>query len=154
MSRLATLRHIFHIFGSPVASLTTAWMAYYHRFLGKLTSYLPPIPTQLFFFTFSSQVFSLTPWHSTPNNLSNHSTDQITWESYSNDNWSFSSKIHSHETTPALHQLQWFPANSLFQFQWGPNWVFGKTEDHGFLSVKKVKTHFLVKWRNEDWRFI
>ena len=28
---------------------------------------------------------------------------------------------------------------------WGPNRVFGKTEDHSFLSVKKVKTHFLVK---------
>ena len=37
---------------------------------------------------------------------------------------------------------------------WGPNRVFGKTEDHGFLSVKKMKTLFLAKWRNEDWRFI
>ena len=24
--------------------------------------------------------------------------------------------------------------------RWGPNRVFGKTEDYGFLSVKKVKT--------------
>ena len=27
----------------------------------------------------------------------------------------------------------------------GPNRVSGKTEDHGFLSVKKVKTQFLVR---------
>ena len=27
----------------------------------------------------------------------------------------------------------------------GPNRVFGKTEDLGFLSVKKVKTKFLAK---------
>ena len=36
----------------------------------------------------------------------------------------------------------------------GPNRVFGKTEDYGFLSVKKMKTKFLTKWRNEDWRFL
>ena len=24
--------------------------------------------------------------------------------------------------------------------KWGPNRVFGKTEDYGFLSVKKMKT--------------
>ena len=29
--------------------------------------------------------------------------------------WSFSFKKHSHETTPAVHQLRWFSANSLFQ---------------------------------------
>ena len=28
---------------------------------------------------------------------------------------------------------------------WGPNRVFGKTEEYGFLSVKKVKTKFLSK---------
>ena len=37
---------------------------------------------------------------------------------------------------------------------WGRNRVFGKTEDYGFLSVKKVKTKFLAKWRTEDWRFL
>ena len=28
------------------------------------------------------------------------------------------------------------------QLNLGPNRVFGKTEDYGFLSVKKVKTQF------------
>ena len=28
---------------------------------------------------------------------------------------------------------------------WGPNWVFGKIEEYGFLSVKKVKTKFWAK---------
>ena len=37
---------------------------------------------------------------------------------------------------------------------WGPNQVFGKTEDYGFLSVKIVKTQSLAKWRNEDWRLL
>ena len=37
---------------------------------------------------------------------------------------------------------------------WDPNWVFGKTDDLGFLSVKKVKTKFLAKWRNENCRFL
>ena len=36
----------------------------------------------------------------------------------------------------------------------GPNRVFWKAKDYGFLSVKKVKTQFLAKWRNEDWRFL
>ena len=31
------------------------------------------------------------------------------------------------------------------QISWGPNQVFGKTEDLGFLGVKKVKTKFLAK---------
>ena len=35
----------------------------------------------------------------------------------------------------------------------GPNRVFWNAKDYGFLSVKKVKTQFLAKWRNEDWRF-
>ena len=36
--------------------------------------------------------------------------------------------------------------NNIKSFHpWGPNLVFGKTEDHGFLSVKKVKTQFLAK---------
>ena len=36
-------------------------------------------------------------------------------------------------------------AQSMIAHNKGPNWVFGKTEDHGFLSVKKVKTQFLAK---------
>ena len=33
----------------------------------------------------------------------------------------------------------------LTGYTWGSNWAFGKTEDYGFLSKKKVKTQFLVK---------
>ena len=36
-------------------------------------------------------------------------------------------------------------SQKTMDYNGGPNRVFGKTEDHGFLSVKKVKTHFLVK---------
>ena len=35
--------------------------------------------------------------------------------------------------------------NILMVTYWGPNRVFGKTEDLGFLSVKKVKKKFLTK---------
>ena len=50
---------------------------------------------------------------------------------------------------------QQFPMNNVkgfwhSQYQRGPNQVFGKTEEYDFLSVKKVKTKFLSKLRNED----
>ena len=90
MSRLAVLRHIFHIFGLQLVSLTTAWMARYHRFLGKLTSYFPPRPhSTSLLHSFLENMLSLTRWLSMPNNLSNHSTNQVTWEGYSNNNFVF-----------------------------------------------------------------
>mgnify|MGYP001800977325 CR=1 FL=1 len=42
---------------------------------------------------------------------------------------------------------------SLYRYishTWGPHQVFVKTEDYGLFSVKKVKTQFLAKCRNED----
>ena len=47
-----------------------------------------PHSTFLLHFFFENML-SLTRWHSIPNNLSNHSTDQITWEGYSNNNLVF-----------------------------------------------------------------
>ena len=47
-----------------------------------------PHSTFLLHFFFENML-SLTRWHSMPNNLSNHSTDQITWEGYSNKNLVF-----------------------------------------------------------------
>ena len=35
--------------------------------------------------------------------------------------------------------------NCVILHSWGPNRVFGETEDLGFLSVKKVKKKFLAK---------
>ena len=60
------------------------------QILGKTYQLSSSCPHSAFLLhSFFENMLSLTRWHSMPNNLSNHSTDQITWEGYSNNNLVF-----------------------------------------------------------------
>ena len=113
-------------------------MAYYHRFLGKLSSYHhPPVPTQLFFFTFFFEnMLSLNRWHSMPNNLSNHSTDQITWEGYSNNNLDFLfEKTQSWDNSCYTSTSIGFPPTHCFYYvKKNPNFSLCMYSHYGFYQ--------------------
>ena len=48
-------------------------------------------------------------------------------------------KQHSH-TAMVFVKPAWMHFYTWAEYTWGPNRVFGKPEDYGFLNVKKVKT--------------
>ena len=61
---------------------------------------------------------------------------------------------HNHPAPPGnqnwddiLNNSEFIQYSDFLPSNGGPNRVFGKTEDYGFKSVKKVKTHF---WLNEE----